>query len=283
MKRTSTHRRSKLYAAALTSAAGVAALTLAITGGASAETKTVDRSAHKKPTVVVVHGAFADGSSWNSVIKRLQHDGYPVIAPAIPLRGLNSDTAYLASVLNTIKGPVVLAGHSYGGSVISQAADHNPNVKALVYVAGLLPAKGESAAELVGKFPGSTLGSTLKKAPFPLESGGTGTDLYVDPEKFHGQVAADVPQVTSNILASIQRPIAASALDEKATREAWKTIPTWDLITNQDKNIPAAAQHFMANRAHAHIVSINSSHLVTVSHPRAVTKLVEQAAAATQH
>ncbi|MFF3514365.1 alpha/beta fold hydrolase [Streptomyces sp. NPDC002573] len=274
-------RRSKLYAAALASVAGLATVTLAATAGAAPATASADSTAHKKPTVVLVHGAFADASSWNGVIKRLEHDGYPVVAPANPLRGLNSDSAYLAALLKSVKGPVFLVGHSYGGAVISQAADHDPNVKALVYIAAFSPAKGESASELAGKFPGSTLGATLNKVPFPLEGGGTGTDLYIDPAKFHDQFAADVPRATAALMAATQRPIAASALDEKATEAAWKTIPSWDLITTQDKNIPAAAQRFMAKRAHSHSVEIKASHAVSVSHPGAVTDLVEEASAAT--
>ncbi|MGW3025294.1 alpha/beta fold hydrolase [Streptomyces sp. NPDC001221] len=274
-------RRSKLYAAALASVAGLATVTLAATAGAAPATASADSTTHKKPTVVLVHGAFADASSWNGVIKRLEHDGYPVIAPANPLRGLNGDSAYLAALLKSVKGPVVLVGHSYGGAVISQAADHDPNVKALVYIAAFSPAKGESAAELSGKFPGSTLGATLNKVPFPLEGGGTGTDLYIDPAKFHNQFAADVPRATAALMAATQRPIAASALDEKATEAAWKTIPSWDLITTQDKNIPVAAQRFMAKRAHSHSVEIKASHAVSVSQPGAVTDLVEEASAAT--
>lgn len=274
-------RRSKPRAAALVSVAALATVTLATSAGAADLTGPARPAAHKKPTVVLVHGAFADASSWNGVIGRLRQDGYPVIAPADPLRGLASDAGYLAALLKTIKGPVVLAGHSYGGEVITQAADHNPNVKALVYIAAFTPAKGESASGLAGKFPGSTLGPTLTKVPFPLAGGGTGTDLYINPEKFHHQFAADVPRTTSDLMAATQRPIAASALDEKAAGEAWKTIPSWDLITTQDNNIPAAAQRFMAKRAHAHSVEIKASHAVTVSRPQAVTQLIEAASAAT--
>nr|WP_244188649.1 alpha/beta hydrolase [Streptomyces yokosukanensis] len=230
--------------------------------------------------MVLVHGAFADASSWSGVIKRLERDGNPVIAPANPLRGLNSDSAYLAALLKTVKGPVVLVGHSYGGAVISQAADHDPNVKALVYIAAFSPAKGESAAELSGKFPGGTLGSTLTQVPVPLAGGGTGTDLYIDPAKFHNQFAADVPRATADLMAATRRPITDYALNEKATKEAWKTIPSWDLITTQDKNIPAAAQRFMAKRAHSHSIEFKASHAVSVSRPDVVTKLVEEASAA---
>ncbi|MER6149318.1 alpha/beta fold hydrolase [Streptomyces hirsutus] len=234
-----------------------------------------------KPTVVLVHGAFADGSSWNGVIKRLQRAGYPVVAPANPLRGLASDAEYIQSVLKSVQGPVVLVGHSYGGSVISEAAVGDAQVKALVYIAAFAPAAGESSLELSNKFPGSTLGPTLNNVPFPLPGGGTGTDQYIKAEKFHDQFAADVPRSVTDLMAATQRPVAASALMEKATRAAWKTLPTWTLITTEDRNIPPTAQRFMARRAHAHTVEVDASHAVSVSQPGAVTRLIELAAQAT--
>ncbi|MGW2715037.1 alpha/beta hydrolase, partial [Streptomyces sp. NPDC001356] len=144
-----------------------------------------------------------------------------------------------------------------------------------------LPDKGESALELSNKFPGSTLGENLNPVTFPLPGGGTGTDLYIKADKFHDQFAADVPRPTTDLMAATQRPIAASALEEKATEPAWKTIPSFDLVTTQDKNIPPAAQRFMAKRAHAHTVEIAASHAVSVSRPAAVTHLIEQAARGT--
>ncbi|MER7813340.1 alpha/beta hydrolase [Streptomyces sp900116325] len=234
-----------------------------------------------KPTVVLVHGAFADSSSWNGVIKRLQRAGYPVIAPANPLRGLTDDATYLHSVLESVHGPVVLVGHSYGGAVISAAAADNSEVKALVYVAAFAPDKGESALELSNKYPGSTLGATLNSVPFPLPDGGTGTDLYIKPDKFHDQFAADVPASQTDLMAATQRPVAAAALDEKAAAATWKSIPSWYLVTTKDKNIPPAAQRFMAERAHSRTVEVNASHAVSVSHPAAVTDLIESAATAT--
>jgi pimeloyl-ACP methyl ester carboxylesterase len=273
-------RPTRKTAAVLGAAAGVAALTLAVTTPAGA-TQAGHRPAAKKPTVVLVHGAFADASSWNGVVKRLQHDGYRVIAPANPLRGLASDAAYIHSVLESVDGPIVLVGHSYGGAVISEAAAGDAQVKALVYIAAFAPDKGESALELSNKFPGSTLGSTLNSVPFPLPGGGTGTDLYIKADKFHDQFAADVPAPVTDLMAATQRPVAASALQEKATRAAWKSIPSWDLVTTQDKNIPPTAQRFMAERAHAHTIEVKASHAVSVSRPAAVTRLIEQAARAT--
>ncbi|MEU2423486.1 alpha/beta hydrolase [Streptomyces sp. NPDC007851] len=234
-----------------------------------------------KPTIVLVHGAFADGSSWNGVITRLKQAGYPVIAPANPLRGLASDAEYIHSVLKSVHGPVVLVGHSYGGAVISEAAAGDAQVKALVYVAAFAPAEGESSLELSNKFPGSTLGSALKNVPFPLPGGGTGTDQYIKADKFHDQFAADVPRSVTDLMAATQRPVAASALQEKATKAAWKTIPSWTLITTEDRNIPPASQWFMARRAHAHTVEVKASHAVAVSQPGAVTRLIEQASRTT--
>ncbi len=179
----------------LTVLAGVglaAALTAATIVPASAHK---DTGTHRpKPTVVLVHGAFADSTSWNGVIRELRHDGYPVVAVANPLRSLRGDSAYLKDVLASIDGPVVLAGHSYGGSVISNAATGDKDVKALVYVAAFLPEKGESAVDLSGKFPGSTLGDALRPVPITNPDGSQGTDLYIQNDKFRHQFAADVPR-----------------------------------------------------------------------------------------
>ncbi len=215
------------------------------------------------------------------MVTRLKHAGYPVVAPANPLRGLASDSAYIHSFLESVQGPVVLVGHSYGGSVISEAAADSPNVKALVYIAAFAPDKGESLGQLSDKFPGGTLGETLNPVSFPLPGGGTGTDLYIKADKFRAQFAADVPKTVAEQMAATQRPLAASAFDEKAVNAAWHTIPSWDLVTTQDKNITLAAQRFMAERAHAHTVEIKASHAVSVSRPDAVTRIIEQAARST--
>ncbi|MFD9007046.1 alpha/beta fold hydrolase [Streptomyces sp. NPDC059582] len=276
MKLTTAFRPTRNRVAVLGAVAGVAALSLAATASANATAE--HRPAAKKPTVVLVHGAFVDGSSWNGVIKRLQHDGYPVVAPANPLRGLASDADYLKSYLKSVKGPIVLAGHSYGGSVISQAAAGNHNVKALVYIAAFAQDKGETVAELNSKFPATDLGTALNPVPFPLAGGGTGTDLYVKADKFHDVFAADAPKSVTDLAAATQRPVAANVFDEKPTEAAWKTIPSWDLITTQDHAINPDEQRFMAKRAHAHTVEVDSSHAAPVSHPGAVTRLIEQAA-----
>ncbi|KQT68214.1 MULTISPECIES: alpha/beta fold hydrolase [unclassified Pseudomonas] len=232
-----------------------------------------------KPTVVLVHGAFADSSSWNGVVKILEKDGYPVIAAANSLRSVKSDAQSVADVLASVKTPVVLVGHSYGGPVISEAAYGNANVKALVYVAAFAPEKGETAAELSGRFPGSTLGPTLS-APVELADGGK--DLYIQQDKFHDQFAADVSQADAKLMAATQRPVTVAALNEAATEPAWKTVPSYFVYGDQDKNIPAQALAFMAERAHSKqtVVVKGASHVVMVSNPKAVASLIETAAAA---
>ncbi|MFD8075449.1 alpha/beta fold hydrolase [Streptomyces sp. NPDC059718] len=239
---------------------------------------TTARPAPHNPTVVLVHGAFADSSSWNGVIEHLRQAGFPVLAPANPLRGLAGDAAYVASVVKSVEGPVVLAGHSYGGAVISQAADGDPKVKALVYVAAFIPEKGESALELSNAYPGSTLGRNLHAVPFPLADGGTRTDLYIKTDSFHDQFAADVPQSVTDLMAATQRPVAAAALEETATAAAWRSIPSWSLVATADRNIPPAAQRFMSERAKAHTVELDASHAVPVSQPEAVARIIRQAA-----
>ncbi|MFH9675768.1 alpha/beta fold hydrolase [Streptomyces sp. NPDC017405] len=273
-------RPSRRRVSALAAVAGVAALSLASMTSAPAATAEPAAQA-AKPTVVLVHGAFADSSSWNSVITRLRNAGYPVDAPADPLRGVAGDSDYLESYLKTVKGPIVLVGHSYGGSVISDAAAGNPEVKALVYIAAFVPDTDETLAELGDRFPGATLPSALDAVPYPLPGGGTGTDLYVQKDKFHDAFAADVPRPVTDLMAVTQRPLAASVFDEKTTETAWKTIPSWDLVTTQDHAIAPAEQRFMAERAHAHTIEVDSSHAVAISHPGTVTRLIEQAARAT--
>ena len=233
------------------------------------------------PTVVLVHGAFADSSSWNGVVAQLRHHGYPVIAVANPLRSLNGDAALLRDVLDSVDGPVVLAGHSYGGSVLSEAADGHPRVKALVFVASFLLDEGESTGELAGRFPGNELGSALRPVPVRGPGGQTVDDLYIEQEKFRPIFAADVPGDVAELMAVTQRPIIGDALADKATKAAWKTIPSWTLVTLQDLAVPAEAQRFMAERASSHTVEVDASHAVTVSRPDAVAALIDEAARAT--
>ncbi|MBE9157799.1 alpha/beta hydrolase [Nodosilinea sp. LEGE 06152] len=229
-----------------------------------------------KPTIVLVHGAFAESSSWNGVLAQLIRKGYPTVAVANPLREVKSDADYVASVLQGIEGPIVLVGHSYGGAVITNAVD-NENVKALVYVAAFAPEAGETAVELSGRYPGSTLGPTL--AP-PVELPDGGKDLHIQQDKFHAQFAADVPANDAQLMASTQRPITEAALNEASGVPAWKSVPSWFIYGDRDLNIPAAALSFMAERANSHetVVVNGASHVVMVSHPDAVAAIIEQAA-----
>lgn len=228
-----------------------------------------------KPTIVLVHGAFADSSSWNGVITRLRAEGYAVLAAANPLRGLDTDAAYVASVLDTVEGPIVLAGHSYGGSVITVAAHDKPAVTALVYIAAFIPAEGENALELTGKFPGSTLAPTTVAHPLP---GAAGTELHIRQDEFPAQFAADVPADVAATMAITQRPVALAALEQPASAAAWRAVPAYSLVTTEDKNIPVESQRFMSERAGAHTVEVQASHAVSVSNPSAVADLILLAA-----
>jgi pimeloyl-ACP methyl ester carboxylesterase len=232
-----------------------------------------------KPTIVLVHGAFAESSSWNGVVAELLAEGYPVVAAANPLRGVKNDADYVATIVKAIDGPVVLVGHSYGGSVITNAANGNRNVKALVYVAAFAPEKGETALELSGRFPGATLGPTLAP-PVTLPSGGK--DLYIQQDKFGPQFAADVPAAESKLAAATQRPVAEAALAEPSGAPAWKSVPSWHIYGDADKNIPAAAMAFMAQRAGSKetVVLKGASHVPMVSNPTAVAALIKRAASA---
>lgn len=256
-----------------------AALPLLFGAGLPAAAHAVDQGGAAKPTVVLVHGAFADSSSWDGVTAKLQADGYRVIGAANPLRSVRGDAEFVASVLKSVAGPVVLVGHSYGGSVITAAANGQANVKALVYVSAFAPDKGESALDLSNKFPGSTLGPALAK-PVPLAGGGA--DLYIDQQKFPAQFAADVPHAKAVLMAAGQRPVTDAALKEASGEPAWKKIPSWSIYGKQDKNIPPAAMAFMAERAKSrHTVTVDgASHVVMVSHPAEVAKLIEEAATA---
>lgn len=233
------------------------------------------------PTVLLVHGAFAESSSWNGVIADLARRGYRSVAVANPLRGLAEDAAYLRSVVDSIDGPVVVAGHSYGGSVMGEALEGAANVTALVYIASFHLDPGESTGELAAKYPGGELGPALAPRPFPAADGSSGSDLYIQPDEFRRVFAADVPAETTDLMAATQRPIAAKALDDKATNAAWRTIPSWALITTQDLAIPADSMRYMAERAGSHTVEVEASHAVSVSRPAVVADVIDNAARAT--
>jgi len=228
------------------------------------------------PTVVLVHGAFADSSSWNGVAERLKAHGLQVIAAANPLRGVADDARYVSSIVDSIPGPVVLVGHSYGGAVITNVVTHEPKVKALVYVAAFTPDVGENAGQLAGKFPGSTLGGALAP-PVPLPNGGK--DLYIDQGKFRAQFAADVKEPEARLMAIGQRPIAEAALVEATKSTLWKQLPSYFVYGTADKNIPAASIEFMAKRAGSRktVPIEGASHVVMISHPKEVAELIERA------
>lgn len=230
-----------------------------------------------KPTIVLVHGAFADSSSWNGVIINLQKDGYKTVAVANPLRSVSNDARLVSDVVGSIEGPVVLVGHSYGGQIISNAANGHDNIRSLVYVAAFAPDSGESASDLAGKFPGGTLGEALA-APVKLTDGGV--DLYIDQTKFRDQFAHDVAPEASVLMAVGQRPITEAALTDKSGEPAWKTLPSYFVYGDSDKNIPAKALAFMAERAGSRrtVVVEGASHVVMVSHPKVVTDMIEEAA-----
>jgi pimeloyl-ACP methyl ester carboxylesterase len=235
-----------------------------------------------KPTVVLVHGAFADASGWAAVITRLQDRGYPVLAPANPLRGVASDSAYIASILASIPGPIILVGHSYGGEVITNAALGNPNVKALAYVAAFAPDQGETSGQFSTMFPGSQLTpANLIFRPFPISATQTGVDAYINPTVFRAVFCADLPRTTAAVVAAAQRPGSLSTLGEPSGAPAWKAIPSWYLVAGQDRAIPPASERFMAKRMGAHTVEIASSHVAMISHPGAVTELILDAARTT--
>ncbi|MBO3751909.1 alpha/beta hydrolase [Streptosporangiaceae bacterium NEAU-GS5] len=263
-------------------AALIALVLLTATSPASATSSAAwSAAAHHtvKPTIVLVHGAFADSSGWNGVIARLQNAGYPVIAAANPLRDLTGDAAYVSSVISTISGPVVLVGHSYGGEVITNAAVGHSNVKALVYVAAFAPDEGESGLALAGAFPGSQLGAALITRSFPMPGGGTGTDAYIDPAKFRQVFAADLPLAGTSLMAATQRPVSVAALATPSGVPAWKTIASWYLVAGSDQAIPPAAERFMAKRANARTIEIKgASHAVMISHPRSTADLIIAAA-----
>jgi pimeloyl-ACP methyl ester carboxylesterase len=231
-----------------------------------------------QPTIVLVHGAFAESASWDRVIDKLTSEGHPTIAAANPLRSLASDAASVSDLVSSVEGPVVLVAHSYGGAVISNVDADAGDIVGLVYVAGFAPEPGESAFTLAGKFPGSTLGDAVQPVP---RSDGT-TDLYIDPDRFHSQFCADVPAEQAARMAATQRPSTQEALFEPSgERPLWKELPSWFLFGELDRNIPAELEHFMAKRAGAHraIEIPGASHAVPVAHPDATARLVLEAAA----
>jgi len=229
------------------------------------------------PTIVLVHGAFAESSSWDGVVRALLDDGFGVVAVANPLRGVGHDADHLRAVLAKIPGDIVLVGHSYGGTVITNAATGNDAVTALVYVGGFAPDEGETAADLAGKYEGGTLGETLTAVPLPDGA----VDLYIVQDRYHDQFAADSSAGDAAIMAATQRPIAEAALNEPSAAPAWRSIPSWFVFGSEDKNIPVEAHRFMAERAGSRrtVELEGGSHAVAIPEAAAVVELIKAAAA----
>jgi pimeloyl-ACP methyl ester carboxylesterase len=233
------------------------------------------------PTVVLVHGAFADASSWNGVIERLQAQGIRVTAPAIPLRGIAIDSAYLASVLEEMPGPVVAVGHSYGGAVITNAAAQASNVVGLVYVAAFAPDEGEKLGEVEDGSKDSVLNSALVPHHYPSGKGGeAAVEFAIDPAKFQDAFAADLPAEQTAVMAATQRPVAETAFSEPNGAPAWKNLPSWAVVATADTAAGADVTRSMAERAGATITELEGSHVIMVSQPEAVAGVIVEALAA---
>ncbi|GAA2871762.1 alpha/beta fold hydrolase [Nonomuraea rubra] len=268
----SQRRGLSLLLAALTVTLGV---TGTVTPASAAQTATAGTP---KPTVVLVHGVFADSSGWNATITALQQAGFPVIAAANPLRDLAGDAAYVSSIVDTIPGPVIMVGHSYGGAAITNAARGHDNVKALVYVAAFAPDEGETPLELAGKFPGSKLPPALVIRPYP-----GGKDGYIDPATFREVFAADLPARQTRLMAATQRPGSVDGLSGLSGVPAWKSVPSWFVIPTADNVIPPAVQRFMAKRAGGKVKEVaGASHVVMMSRPDTVVRQILAAHAATR-
>jgi pimeloyl-ACP methyl ester carboxylesterase len=229
------------------------------------------------PTALLVHGAFADASSWAGVVEELQSHDVPVVAVPNPLRGLASDAAYIASAAAQIDGPVVLVGHSYGGALIT-VAGATENVVGLVYVAAYIPEEGESLGELQGRFPLAPLVANLVERTYPVEGEEPGVEVTIAPDAFPGIFAADVPAEATRILAVSQRPLATAAFTEVPPVAAWKTRPSWAVVAAADEAINPEVQRFAAKRAGATITELDgASHAVAVSRPKDVAAVIRDA------
>jgi len=233
------------------------------------------------PTIMLVHGAFADASSWNGVIERLQQQGYTVVAPPNPLRGVAADSAYIASALSQIDSPILLVGHSYGGAVISNAATDAPNVVGLVFVAAFAPDEGERLGEVSNDSKDSVLNSALVRRQYPTGGdGGTAVEFAIDPARIREAFAADLSEETAALLAATQRPIAEAAFSDVSGPAAWRRLPSWAVVATGDKAAGADLVRSMAQRAGADIVEAEGSHVIMVSQPQLVTDVIVKAARA---
>ncbi|MEY9934060.1 pimeloyl-ACP methyl ester carboxylesterase [Catenulispora sp. GP43] len=231
------------------------------------------------PTVVLVHGAFADASGFAGVITGLAAAGHRVAAPSNPLRGLAVDAATVRAAVAAIDGPVVLVGHSYGGAVITQASAGLANVTALVYLAAFAPDAGESCASVQDPFAETLLAQTVRPTPYDAVGAAGGPDLYIDPDRFHQTFCADLPEDLARIMAATQRHLAAAAFTENATAAGWKTIPAWYQIARRDNAINPEAQRFMAARMNATVEEVDGSHTAFIAQPERAVALIKAALA----
>jgi pimeloyl-ACP methyl ester carboxylesterase len=264
-------------------AALVAAAVLLIASAIPAAHAASRKKAAALPTVVLVHGAFADASGWGPVTKRLQRKGYTVVAPTNTLRGVVPDAAYMRSFLSQIQGPIVLVGHSYGGFVITNAATGNPNVKALVYVAAYAPDEGDTVGGLETLAPGGMIGEpTLDIRTYPTPDGKLAPEATIKPRVFHDVFAADLPRSETDLMATEQRPAALSTLGEPSGPPAWKTIPSWYIVAGKDNAIGTNVERIMAKRIDAHTTEVKgASHVVMMSRPAETTRVILDAAQVT--
>ncbi|QMU73054.1 alpha/beta fold hydrolase [Streptacidiphilus sp. P02-A3a] len=276
-RRPKTRSKRSIHARYALTVAAAGMLVAATTVSADAGTRTGD-TAGAKPTIVLVHGAWADPSSWAQVTERLEGDGYTVLAEPNPLRGLSSDAAYLDAFLEQrVTGPVILVGHSYGGAVITDAAAADPDVKALVYIDAFAPAQGESVLGLVSSDGGANPSAMFDAVQYPGAPAGD-ADLYIKSALFPQTFANDLPARVGAELAATQEPVTLSALTQPSGKPAWLSLPSWFLVGTKDNVIPPALQLSMAKRAHGHITEVPASHLSMISHPAAVTHVIEEAA-----
>jgi pimeloyl-ACP methyl ester carboxylesterase len=232
------------------------------------------------PTVVLVHGAFADASSWNGVITGLQSRRVPVTAPANPLRGITADAAYISAVFTQIEGPVLAVGHSYGGAVITNAATNAKNVVGLVYVAAFAPEEGEALGVVEASSKDSVLNSALVPGTYPTASGGSATEFSIDPAKARDAFAGDLSDHQAALIAATQRPVAELAFSEPNGPPAWKHLPSWAVVATADRAAGTDVTRSMAERAGAKVTELDGSHVIMVSQPEAVTNVILDAVAA---
>jgi len=233
---------------------------------------------NSRVTVALVHGAFADSSSWNDVVDQLQAAGIAVQAISNPLRRITADAAYVASAIRQIPGPVLAVGHSYGGAIITNAAPHAGNVVGLVYVAAFAPDEGETLGDIEGDSKDSVLNTALLQLQYPTGQGtGTAVELAIDPAKFHDAFAADLPEKQAAVMAATQRAVAAAAFAEPNGTPAWKNLPSWAVVATGDKAAGSDVVRSMARRAGAAITEVEGSHVIMISQPQAVTDVIRQA------